>query len=195
MLHWFTYRNDSGEKIPAFGIVRLTGVAVLEPGRVVLTAGRPNTFGCQWQCAINGPTPIQADRLGVCTRSPQVAALYETADGTPHFGEQWGPRDGGWKLRKQTGGFGVVGVTNSTAGLVLVEPHPLLSFVGKTDAAHNKGATGTVSIFAGPLGSETDTLANMTGVHNRFANVASGKWVRCAWNGQGSDWEIIAAEC
>jgi hypothetical protein len=191
----FEFRNDAGETIPAFGTIRLTGVAVLEPGRVVLTAARPNTFGCQFQCALNGPVPIAAGALGTCTRGLFMPALYETTDGVPASGEQWGPRDGGFKLRKHTGGFSVVGVTKSAAGLVLVSPVPMRSFVGKTDAAHAKGATGTISIYSGGLGSETDTTLNMTGVYNRFADVSSGKWVRCQWTGQGNEWELIAAEC
>lgn len=192
---WRVYRNDAGEQIPAFGIVRITGLAILEPGRVVLTGDKPNTYGSQWQCAVNGPSPVAAGTLGVCSRGSFVAALYDTADSPPVAGEQWGPRDATWKLRRNTGGFVVVGVTRPSSGLALVQPVAMLSFVGKTDAAHNKGATGAVSIYTGTLGSETDTGVNMTGVYNRFANVASGKWVRCEWNGALSDWELTAAEC
>jgi hypothetical protein len=189
------YRNDAGESIPAFGIVRITGLVIPEPGRVILTVAKPNVFGCQFQCAVNGPVPIGAGKFGTCSREPFIAALYDTADGTPGIGERWGPRDASWKLRRNTGGFSVVGMTRSSTGLVLVQPAPMLSFVGKTDSAHAKGSTSTISIYAGTLGSETDTTANMTGVHNRFADVASGKWVRCEWNGQYNDWELIAAEC
>lgn len=189
------YRNDSGETIPAYGIVRITGIIIPEPGRVLLTVAKPNVYGCQYQCAINGPVPIGAGKFGNCSRETFAAALYDTADGPPGIGERWGPRDGTWKLRRNTGGFAVVGTTKAATGLVLVQPAPMLSFVGKTDIAHAKGVTGTVSIHAGTLGSETDTTADMTGVYNRYADVASGKWVRCEWNGQYNDWELVAAEC
>jgi len=192
---WLEYRNDSGERIPAFGIVRITGVVVPEPGRVLLTVAKPDAYGCQLQCAVNGPVPIDADRYGLCARGPFVAALYDTGDGTPAVGQKWGPRSGGWKLRKNTGGFSVVGVTKSSAGLVLVQPAPMRSLVGKTNNAHAKGGTGDVSIYAGTLGSESDTGADLTGVFNRFADLASGKWVRCVWNEQSSDWELAAGEC
>lgn len=46
----------------------------------------------------------------------------------------------------------------------------------KTDAAIAKGTSGTVSVYSGPPGSETDTGRNVT-AFNRFANVGSGKWV------------------
>ena len=88
---WLEYRNDSGERIPAFGIVRITGVVVPEPGRVLLTVAKPDAYGCQLQCAVNGPVPIDADRYGVCARGPFVAALYDTGDGTPAVGQKWGP--------------------------------------------------------------------------------------------------------
>jgi len=194
-LPWFEYRNDAAEEVPAFGVLRITGVAVIEPGRVILTAARPDTFGSREQCALNGPLPVPVGKVGVGTRAAFAPARYETGDGFPLVGEKWGPRDGGWKLRKNTGGFRIVGVTNLTKGLVLVQPSPMRMFLGKTDASHSKGATGTISIYAGPLGSETDTTADMPDVYNRFANVGSGKWVRCEWNEDANAWELTAAEC
>jgi hypothetical protein len=65
---------------------------------------------------------------------------------------------------------------------------------GQTDAAHNKGASGTVSIYSGATaGSETDTTNNLTGVFNYFGNVATTKkvHVRIIESGPG----IIDAEC
>lgn len=64
--------------------------------------------------------------------------------------------------------------------------------LGKTDALHNKAASGTISVWTGTPGSETDSTVNITAC-NRFANVASGKWVLCAHNGYG--WYLTAAEC
>jgi len=189
------FRNDSPETVPAYGVMRGTGVVVVEPGRVVLLGDKPTGFGCQQRGLLNGPSPVGAGKYGVCTRTGPAAALYETADGTPAPGERWGPRAGSWKLRKHTGGFLVLGVTRSAAGLVLVEPAPMQTLLGKTDAAHNRNTLGTVSIWAGPLGAESDTLFDLTGVYNRYGDVPAGKWVRCIWNDQGSDWELLAAEC
>ena len=69
---------------------------------------------------------------------------------------------------------------------------PTYPRLGKTDAAHGKGASGTVSIWTGTLGGETDTGVNVT-AYNRFAAVAITKWVMVAHNGVG--WYLIAAEC
>ncbi|MCY2966044.1 MAG: hypothetical protein NT069_20840, partial [Planctomycetota bacterium] len=66
---------------------------------------------------------------------------------------------------------------------------------GKVDAPHNRNTLGTVSIYAGPLGAESDTQCDLVGVYNRFGDVPAGKWVRCVWNDQAQDWELLAAEC
>lgn len=193
---WTEFVNAGAGSIPAYGVVRATGVTVVEPGRVVLSVDQPNTFGCQANCFINCPVAVGAGKYGYATRSAPLVALYDTADGTPAFGEAWGPRSGSWKLKKNTGGFCVLGVTNSTLGLALVAPLPMLTFRGKTTAgAIAKGATGTINIYAGALGSESDTGQTMLNVYNRYANASSGKWVTCGWNFENQGWELIDLEC
>ena len=63
-------------------------------------------------------------------------------------------------------------------------------FLGKTNAVIAKGSSGQVSRYEG--GSETDTGIDDT-CKNRFANVASGKWV--AYVVIDSAYYLIAAEC
>jgi hypothetical protein len=66
------------------------------------------------------------------------------------------------------------------------------AMLGKTDASHAKGASGTVSIWDGAEGSEVDTGVNVT-AYNRFAAVASGKWV---WvHSKRGRIYLTAAEC
>jgi hypothetical protein len=65
--------------------------------------------------------------------------------------------------------------------------------IGKTDAAHNKGASGTISVYSGTSASSlTDTGDNIT-AYNRFGNISSGKWV-FVWT-MPWGFEITAAEC
>jgi hypothetical protein len=192
---WHEFRNESTETIPPFGVLRVTGVVVPEPGRVVLLADRPDTFGCQDRGMLNGAVPVASGQYGVCTRTGPAAGLFEAADGVPVVGERWGPRPGGWRLRRHTGGFVIWGVTNASAGLALVQPWPMVSLLGKTDGLHGKNARATVSIWAGPLGAEVDTQHDLPLVYNRYGEVPAGKWVRCVWNDQGNDWELVAAEC
>lgn len=64
---------------------------------------------------------------------------------------------------------------------------------GKTDAAHNKSASGTVSVWDGTASASiSDTGSDIT-AYNRFGNIGSGKWVCCVLLPFG--WEIVAAEC
>jgi len=75
----------------------------------------------------------------------------------------------------------------ATPGRVLV--------LGKTNGAITKAgspASNNVSVWIGTPGSETDSGADIT-AYNKFADLASGKWVVCAMILGG--WYIIAAEC
>ncbi len=68
--------------------------------------------------------------------------------------------------------------------------------LGKTSAAWAKGATATIDVWEdGTPGSETQTTgATLTGCVNKFAAVATGKWVMLAKGANGS-YYLIAAEC
>lgn len=77
-------------------------------------------------------------------------------------------------------------------GWYIVAKPLTLAILGKTDASHAKGASGTISIYAGTPGSETDTTINIT-AFNKFADIASGKWVWAM--PYGVNWYITAAEC
>jgi hypothetical protein len=166
--HWLEFVNANAGQIPAYAIVRVTGVSSVEAGRVVLTVDQPNAFGCQSNCFVNGPVPVSAGQYGYCTRSGPMVALYDPADGTPAFGDAWGPRNGTWKLKKNTGGFFCLGApTNASLGLALFAPLPMLTVRGKTAAAAiNKGASGTINIYTGGLGSETDSGQTLANVYN-----------------------------
>ncbi len=64
--------------------------------------------------------------------------------------------------------------------------------IGKTDGAIDKGASGTVKVYHGTAGSESDSGRTIT-ASNLFADVADHKWVAAAQiNGQ---WYLVAAEC
>lgn len=69
--------------------------------------------------------------------------------------------------------------------------------LGKTTAAWSKGTSATITLYeAGSAGSETISTSGTTAViaYNKFAAVASGKWV---WlqSGPFGAWYLTAAEC
>lgn len=72
----------------------------------------------------------------------------------------------------------------------------LVARLCKTDAAFNKGSVATLSVWEdGEPGSESQTAGvTVAGVINKYADIASGKFVSVALHGNGR-WYVIAAEC
>jgi hypothetical protein len=66
----------------------------------------------------------------------------------------------------------------------------------KTSSAFNKGAVATLNVWeSGTPPSETQASGGtVPNVINKYANIASGKWVSVALHGNGR-WYVIAAEC
>jgi hypothetical protein len=182
---WTEFVNNSATQAPAFGALRVTGVSVVAPGRVLLTVDQPNAYGCQGNCFLIGPVPVAAGKRGYCTRSGPLAALYDSADGTPAFGDAWGPRNGTWKLKKNTGGFFCLGgPTNAGQALALFVPVPMREFICQnlTGSDISQGSSGTVTILAGAAGSETSTGLTVTALARWGKFKASAKG-RCQWDG------------
>jgi hypothetical protein len=76
---------------------------------------------------------------------------------------------------------------------MLAEWNQLDRLIGKTNATHNKNASGTINLHQGAAGSEALISSLTVTAFNKFANVASGKWVTVEWiNGQ---WYLTSAEC
>jgi hypothetical protein len=74
--------------------------------------------------------------------------------------------------------------------------NPTLSGIGKTNAALAKSSGGAnkIDIYSGSIGSESSTGSTLT-AWNRYADIASGKWVRWAWNDDSGAYDCAAAEC
>jgi len=82
-----TYRNDSGEAVPAYGCMRLTG-AEEDPntGRQVVVIQKPNSTGGVF--VFNGSRETASGEYGTAYTGVVRAAF---ASGTPAAGETWGP--------------------------------------------------------------------------------------------------------
>ena len=96
-------KNNSGEEIPAFAVMRVTGVT-----DEVLQVAKPNAAS-DTKAAVNGPTPIPIGGHGNATYDSPFFVLYDTGDGTPTFGDMWGTESGSWKLRAANDGFCALG--------------------------------------------------------------------------------------
>ena len=186
---WLAFRNDSGETIPAFAAMRITGVVTIE-GRSVIKVDKPNDDNLT-NLLFNSPVNVPSGGYGSGTHEFPCYAKYQTASSAV-LDEEWGTESGSWALKKDNAGYLIIG--GETADRVIVRravdgPFELL---GKTDASHAKGASGTVSIYSGTPGSETDTTIDLT-AFNKFANIDSGKWVWVSL--YGGNFYITAAEC
>ena len=200
--NWY---NSDSSTCPAFGVFRTTGLKAVEGvtssqmplPNLPINGAQPNTYGSQYTHFLNGPVEILTTRFGTFQDDDKMMiAAYDTSDGTPAAGESWGPRTGTWLLKKNTGGFMIIGNLNTTQGWALVKRVPFIRFHGVTDAAIAKDASGTVSIFYG-TGAGTDSTVNMSSVYNAFGDIAITKDCECVWEGDsaGVAWKIIQGEC
>lgn len=187
------FRNDSGETIPAYGVMRVTGVAGL--GSIpTITVDKPSTT-FQRLYLVNGPFQVSGtsgqNKFGLGTWAEGAAyVLYDDAN-TPAYGEEWGPSASSWKIKKNRYGFFVIGgATGGSTDIVACKQSIVNEIYGQTDGALNKGSTQTVSIFDG---ANSDTTDNLSTVNNRYGNVATTKKVTVRWHGGVP--QVTSAEC
>lgn len=104
-------RNIGPTEVPAFGIVEIDSTESDEEG-IQRFLVKQKADGGSEVYLINGLDPI-ADQstgapLGGVSCDWPVEALYDSAD-TPAVGEEWGPTDGSYLLKKSGSGFQIVG--------------------------------------------------------------------------------------
>lgn len=181
-------RNDSLQTIPAFGVMRITGMVTVEDEEVFTVAQSNATF--QRRVLVNGENEI-THTSGTATYGAgrfcdlQTPVLYDTADGTPAYDQWWGPYPSSWKLRRHCYGFQITGGANTDLTTAFAIQHVVQNVLGKTDGG------GTVSVWKG--NAAADTTANITSVENPFASVVSDRWVRVMWDAETP--RLAAAEC
>jgi hypothetical protein len=187
------FRNDSSETVPAYAVMKMTGTAVVN-GAYIFKADKPDTWGSQYSHYLNGPFDVEDGAYGTSYIPTCPTWVKYDTGATPAVGEMWGPKNDEWELFQHVGGFQVVS-TDTDDGKVLVIQRPMLWFIGKTDASHAKAASGTISIWSGgTISSLSDTTVNKTSVYNRFADLDSGKFVKCVWH-KNDEFELDAGEC
>jgi len=190
---WIPFVNDSGEIIPAYAPVRQTDQVTIGTESLIEVA-KPN--GSQFVPLINGPAEVAIGGRGQCMY-PSAAWCRLESGATPSVGDVF-YIDDGWIAEETNFSPVAVRVVSTyysfdSVVVAMVEWMPHVKLLGKTDASHAQGATGTVSVWTGTKGSETDSTANVTSVYNRFADVATTKWVHVEWVNGG--WSLTAAEC
>lgn len=187
---WLKFRNDSGEVIPPFALLRITGLTLIQNQRV-LTVNKPNdTFNRYY--AVNGGAKVGIAKLGECTMSRVCLVRTEAGAGLGTYGA----RSGQWGLEPSRPGFTSIAThgRSSQPNVVLAMQEPVSTLFGKTDAIITNDSSGTVSVhFSGSANpSEYNVSASLHWMNNG-ESVGASKEVMLQWI--DGLWKITGAEC
>jgi hypothetical protein len=124
-------RNDSGEEIPAYACLRITGtftpfdevvsnfIAIQGVANYGFTVAKPNTWGAQFMHCFNGPMTIGVGKVGQATFGRIMLAKQLTSEPTLTTpGSHLGPVKDEWFLSSSSGGF--INLNGSTENTVLI---------------------------------------------------------------------------
>ena len=135
-VRWLDCLNESGEDIPPWSIMRVTGC----DSERILTVDKPNADGLGVHNFVSsGPQTIISGDYGFCTRSFPVQAAYDSSSGTPALGEIWGPANASWLLKKGMHGFWVIGILETNTALVLPLPREVAVVRKTSDTLDGNG--------------------------------------------------------
>lgn len=193
------FSNASGQTVPSFGVLQITGSSVVGVGREILTATRPDgTAGAVY--AVNGSVPVTAGQKGRCTLDFPTKAAYDTGDGTPAIGQFWGPKSGQFTLAQGRPYFLISGTPAS--GRVFVERHSCAwmirgTLVGAMTSGDATWTIDNISVVSGgdpraTVGSSSEAKT----VYNLHEWDGDDDAIAVAvWNDTESRWELIQVTC
>jgi hypothetical protein len=181
------FKNDASESAPRWGVMRVTGANY--DGKYITTA-KPNAT-LQRLYLVNVEGAVDAGKFGwgayltaETSSFDSHYVLYDTGN-TPAYGESWGPQNNTWTIKKDHPGFLIQGGntgTGATSRTIAIQDVPQHVF-GKADAAIANAASGTVRIYGGTQGSETDTGLTIASCYNYGPDIADEANVWVGWLG------------
>lgn len=104
---WVTFLNNSGEDVPAYGVMRITGLTLLGGVQAVLVIAKPNTTSQPFYL-VNGPVRCKAGAYGEGTWL-EASGTVKYSSGHPNYGNNWGPTNDDWGLVSGRSGFVMLG--------------------------------------------------------------------------------------
>jgi len=166
-------KNSTGAVIPPFSVVLITTVTASN-NEMLFTVVKPNASSTDFNWngyLVTGPFAIGSGASDEGLATDLVQPNYVRYDtGTPAIKEVWGPKHNQHTLSKGYYGFEVMGGNTTAAGnnvtiarWVGVGEVLIKNESGSSIAA---AASGTVNVYVGTAGSETDSGMDLT-VYNR----------------------------
>lgn len=199
-IRWVTYRNDSGEEIPAYALLRITGVATVN-GQTLFTAAKPNASTTHLIWAFNSDIVVAsgATNLGLCTFDfPAIAKI--NAGAAPVLNEMWGPTDAQWYIVRADSAtiplFEIHGKTTAMGDAVVVSRSARSqNGVGQSGAVIGAGATGNVTKYKWVAGVWTSMSVTETMRNTSATSIANGKKVSWIFHPESDQFLCSALEC
>jgi hypothetical protein len=175
------WKNTHSTTCPAGGIIKLSNIQLDSDstGDYYYEGTRPDSTVDSAVFAINGTDEVAQDGYGSCTLHGYAFLNTSSFSGTVAANAPFSPTASSWLAKRD--GF-TIGKLQS-AGTCLsaniltpcvISPQKLL---GKADADIAKGSSGTVSIWSGAGGSESDTTLNVTAYALASIETCSHDWV------------------
>jgi hypothetical protein len=155
-LETVSFRNDSGETIPAFGVFRIAAT-VSQNGKTMFKALKPATGITRF--AVNGPREVAVDKCGVAQLGPTVRVAYHASD-TPSYGDSYGLD--GWTARSFPSGQPLVqvlmlGIIDATERVARAQLIPYQTILVRAPSGGIPGRVGSL-----PGGAICDVLVMAT---------------------------------
>lgn len=110
-------RNDSGEEVPPFAVMRATGVVERDGGLWVQKVTKPDTTFARLYL-INGPAKIPVDGYGMATDGRRYPCIVGISTDTANVAGGWGVSNASWTLRRnRPGNFTCIGESHTDYAL------------------------------------------------------------------------------
>jgi hypothetical protein len=184
------FRNTTAEEVPAFGVMRITGVEMRDDMAVV-TIAKPNTSSDP--VLVNGPQAIPAGGYG---SGYKYGILQVKAEAGLTLGQSCRAKNASWEIEDGEGPFVFIGYdTQLNCGIARIGGGggggaTLYRF--ETTAAYTSGTsvTATIKTMAGTTFASGATLKDPEAI---FLGMASGTKGYCI--AQGGEYFAIQAAC
>ncbi len=154
--------NVSGETIPAYAVMQVTGRRSGVTGGTILECSKPDGTGTVY--AANGQFQVLDDKPGRCTLD-WPAAVLATDTG------EVGPVSGSWEMEESGGGWHTIGAITDGRTLVfggLGSSSSLIWFIGTLSSDYLPGASGNIDVTPVSTIGFVEDISSFTSAENPF---------------------------